>query len=228
MALILSFDTSTSHCSVALHRDGVLLDELSSPEKNAHAARLAVFCRDVLQQNSLEFNELSAVAVGAGPGSYTGLRIGVSLAKGICAAAGIPLISVSSLLNLAAGFMAEFQKNLHPIVAMIDARRDEVFSAILAHDLTFVRETRAEILVPGLFDEFVGSGLIAIGDGANKAKGILQDGRILFHEKHEFPKARNMGALAFEKFEKGQFENIAYFTPFYLKDFVAGKSRFSL
>lgn len=228
MVYILAFDSSTTLCSAALFEDGRLLAKVEAEGANAHAASLAVLCQQLLLDNKISFKQLGAIVLGSGPGSYTGLRIGASFAKGLCAALQIPLLSISSLQVLASAFQNRFPNNGHAIIAMIDARRDEVYSAIFDSKLKPLRETKAEILSPGMYDYLTDNGLIAIGDGAAKAERILQNGRILYPNEFQHPKAEYMGSIAHEKLTNGEIENLASFTPYYLKDFIAGRSKFSL
>lgn len=223
MALILNIETSATNCSVSAGNNGKLLSlkEHNSIEYS-HSENLHVFIREALQQASLSFNELDAVAVSCGPGSYTGLRIGVSTAKGLCFVLDKPLISVDTLQSMA--FSINVDKGL--LVPMLDARRMEVYSAVFNSKHKQLRETRAEIIDGTSFANFLNEGLVYFfGPGAVKCKGVITHPNAVFVPEEILPSAKYMVALSEEKFTKGMFEDVAYFQPFYLKDFaMAGKS----
>ena len=224
MALILNIESSTTMCSVALGRDGecVALRELN--EGYSHAEMLAPFVQEVLDEAKVEAHELDAIAVSKGPGSYTGLRIGVSLAKGLAFGLGKPLISVPTLQHMC----------LHPAVRkelnylkdalmcpMLDARRMEVFTAVYDVGLVAVRDVHALILEPDSFEDLLAQeGIIFFGNGASKFNEIVSSPSAYFLED-VWPTASSMCPLAEQRFEQEQFEDVAYFEPFYLKDFMA-------
>lgn len=225
MALILCIETSTNICSVALSENGQLLASLEEREANSHAALLTVLIERLMAQSSKTMSDLDAVAVSSGPGSYTGLRIGVSVAKGICYALHKPLIAIPSLQILAAG--VALSENTHDsdtntlICAMIDARRMEVYSALYDDKLTMVREIKAEIIDANSYAPELEKGAIVFaGNGSEKCKDVIQHHHALFL-KGIHPLASQMSKLAFTAFEQEHFESVAYFEPFYLKDFVA-------
>jgi tRNA threonylcarbamoyladenosine biosynthesis protein TsaB len=229
MALILCIETATEVCSVALFRDGQPAGIRESSARNVHSAMLTTFIDELFRDSGLMMNELDAVAVSMGPGSYTGLRIGVATAKGLCYAVDKPLISVSTLQAMARGLNDNLQVTSDGgalVCPMIDARRMEVYSALYDMKEIEVREVRAEIIDENSFAEFLAMQPVLFGgDGADKCKSMLGD-----HPNARFvdgfrSSARFMAALAEKKFSAGQFENLAYFEPFYLKDFVAGKPR---
>jgi tRNA threonylcarbamoyladenosine biosynthesis protein TsaB len=225
MDLILCIETATSVCSVALVGDGSVVSVRESAANNAHSEELTVLIRDIMTENSLRFSELSAVAVSRGPGSYTGLRIGVSAAKGLCYALGIPLVSVDTLQSMAYGMVTgNFHKGSAPVLfcPMIDARRMEVYSAVFDEQNKQVRETRAEIISQHSFLEYPEKTLMVFaGDGAAKCREVISHPNALFPEK-AFPSSNDMAAIAAERFSKGLFEDMAYFEPFYLKEFLPG------
>ncbi|MDX1328521.1 MAG: tRNA (adenosine(37)-N6)-threonylcarbamoyltransferase complex dimerization subunit type 1 TsaB, partial [Arenibacter sp.] len=162
------------------------------------------------------FNDLSAIAVSKGPGSYTGLRIGVSAAKGLCFSLDLPLISVATLESLAKQATPNTYKYIIPV---LDARRMEVYSAIFNTQGEQIRETKAEIIEEGHFMEYVEQGpVLLIGDGAEKCKELLDHPNFTFETA--LPTAQQMGELSYKKFKVGDFENVAYFEPYYLKDFI--------
>ncbi|RZJ30551.1 MAG: tRNA (adenosine(37)-N6)-threonylcarbamoyltransferase complex dimerization subunit type 1 TsaB [Flavobacterium sp.] len=218
MSFILNIETATRNCSVAIAKDGgtVALKEIAT-ENYSHAEKLHVFIADVLKDAAIGFSDLSAVAVSKGPGSYTGLRIGVSAAKGYCFALGIPLISVDTLEVIAR--QASVADGL--IIPMIDARRMEVYSAIFNADLTLFREVSAEIIDESSFSD-INQPIHIIGDCQPKIKSVLNTENFIFHDDILYPSAKEMSAMSFERFKNGSFEDLAYFEPFYLKDFVTG------
>ena len=216
MALILNIETATKNCSVALSKDGrtIAIRELS--EQNfSHAEKLHVFIEELFAESHLKLQDLSAIAVSQGPGSYTGLRIGVSAAKGLCYALSIPLIAVDTLEILA----RKINISNGTILPMIDARRLEVYSAFFDSNYAKIRETKAEVIDENSFQEELEI-LHLIGDGAMKFKEILTDEKFKYYPEIQFPSATEMSLISFQKFQNKQFEDVAYFEPFYLKDFV--------
>lgn len=218
MALILQLETGTSSCSVALAQDGVVLALKEQHEANIHASHLTLFIDEVLQQAQKSYQELTAVAVSMGPGSYTGLRIGVSTAKGICFALDIPLLAISTLQAMAAA--KQHLANTHTLLCpMIDARRMEVYMALYDSYLNTVEEVKAEILEEHSFATWSTKTLVLFGDGAEKAKALYRSEQVQFVP--HVNSAQDLTGLAFQKFLAKQFEDLAYFEPYYLKDFVA-------
>lgn len=219
MAYILNIETATKNCSVALAKDSVViaLKEYAG-EGYAHAEKLHVFIEDVLQQSGITFKDLNAVAVSMGPGSYTGLRIGVSAAKGLCYALAIPLIAIDTLELLALNVSVADGV----IIPMIDARRMEAYTAVFDKDHKKIRETKAEIITEHFFDDISGT-IHLVGDGAAKYSEVLPAGRFVYHSNVVYPSAAQMAQPSFNKFKKSDTVNVAYFEPFYLKDFIAGK-----
>ena len=216
MALILNIETATKNCSVALSKAGKTLAIRELSEQNfSHAEKLHVFIEELFLETNLKLQDLNAVAVSQGPGSYTGLRIGVSAAKGLCYALSIPLIALDTLEILA----RKIQVNSGIIIPMIDARRLEVFSAFFDSSFTKIRAIKAEVIDENSYQE-ESEILHLIGDGAMKFKEILTDEKFHYYPEIQFPSAAEMGLISFQKFENKQFEDVAYFEPFYLKDFV--------
>jgi len=232
MALILCLETSTEVCSVALFRDQAQLAHRESYDRNVHSARLTTFIEEIFTDTGISCNDLDAVAVSKGPGSYTGLRIGVAAAKGLCYAIGKPLIAVPTLQAMAVGIEQRRDqkskiKNQNVLFCpMIDARRMEVYCGLYDMENHEVREVRAEIIDESSFGEYLSHDtMIFAGEGAAKCKPLLEN-----HPNAVFldgfrASAVYMISLAEEKFREKFFENLAYFEPFYLKDFVAGKPR---
>ncbi|HEX9980417.1 MAG TPA: tRNA (adenosine(37)-N6)-threonylcarbamoyltransferase complex dimerization subunit type 1 TsaB [Flavobacterium sp.] len=216
MSLILNIETATKNCSVAVARNGqtLCLKEIAG-QGYSHAEKLHVFIEESLRESGVGFRDLDAVAVSKGPGSYTGLRIGVSAAKGLCYALDIPLISLDTLEVLAS--KAKVDKGL--IVPMIDARRMEVYSAIFSHQMEMQREVKAEILTESSFSE-IEEEVYFIGDCLEKSRTVLQKSNFNFLEDIVYPSANEMSALSFREFTKKNFMDVAYFEPFYLKDFM--------
>ena len=219
MAFILNIETTTKNCSVSIfENDQLLAVKEMATENFSHAEKLHVFIAEILNENNLVFSQLKAVAVSKGPGSYTGLRIGVSTAKGLCYALNIPLISVDTLQVLA--LQISIKNGM--IVPMIDARRMEVFSAFFDKNHLKIRETKAEIIDENSYKEIIEK-LHLIGDGALKLQNILTADKFCFYPEIVYPSAKEMGQLAFEKYKKSDFEDVAYFEPYYLKDFVLNR-----
>ena len=215
---ILCIETASTNCSVALAKDGNLL-ALKEDYSNgfSHAERLHIFIRDILEENNIELSNLDAIAVSKGPGSYTGLRIGVSAAKGLCFSLGIPLISVSTLTALA------YQvKEKELVVTMLDARRMEVYTAVFDKDRGQILETSAKILDENSYLEYLEKGPVYfIGSGVTKFKEICRHPNANFIQE-KLPSANEMVELAISKYKVSDFEDVAYFEPYYLKDFMAG------
>lgn len=216
MIYILHLETSTKVCSVALSCNGkqiAIKEDLSN--EYSHAENLTIYIQEVLLQSSISLKELSAVSVASGPGSYTGLRIGVSTAKGLCYALEIPLIAVDSLISLAT--IAKEKHHDINLCALIDARRMEEFNGIYNSDLKALKAISADIITEDSYNEF--EPFVYFGDGAIKLEEIWKD-RNCAIDKSIYSSATGQIALAFEKFNKKQFEDVAYFEPFYLKDFI--------
>ncbi|TYB72207.1 tRNA (adenosine(37)-N6)-threonylcarbamoyltransferase complex dimerization subunit type 1 TsaB [Bizionia gelidisalsuginis] len=222
MALILNIETTTTNCSVSLSKEGETLLLKEDYDNNySHAERLHTFIANILKEAKVEREDLDAIAVSKGPGSYTGLRIGVSAAKGLCYALEIPLIAVSTLEALAHQVNAESGV----IVPMLDARRMEVYSAVFSSDYEMVRAIEAQILDTDAFATYLNNGKVYfVGNGVEKTKTLIPHENAVFIE-HKLPSASTMGALAFAKYKKSDTEDVAYFEPYYLKDFVALKPK---
>ena len=220
MAIILQIETATQVCSVALSDNGntIALKELQA--RNIHASSLTLFIQDVMAEANLQYQDLDAIAVSKGPGSYTGLRIGVSTAKGLCYALDKPLIGINTLDMMAKGYIEQHTGFEGLICPMIDARRMEVFTAIYDHQLNQTEPVNAKIVdgesFTGLLSDFP---IAFIGDGAEKCKEVIPTGNALFSIDN-YNSAANMSKLAQSAYAAGKFEDVAYFEPFYLKDFV--------
>lgn len=218
MAKTLCIETATTNCSIALGMDGEVLALKEDYNTNySHAERLHLYIREILEANKWSAQDLDAVAVSKGPGSYTGLRIGVSAAKGLCFGLDRPLISVPTLSALA----FQVKKDLGGLVIpMLDARRMEVYTAGFSSEGEQVFKTQAMILEPGSFQAYLDQGRVTfIGNGVAKFREICSHKNAVFMEEI-LPSAKEMVALVEEKFQQGIFEDTAYFEPYYLKDFL--------
>jgi len=213
---ILNIETATKNCSVSIAQNGktIICNQIAE-EGYSHAERLHVFIEESIAAAGITFKDLVAVAVSQGPGSYTGLRIGVSAAKGLCYALEIPLIAVDTLQALAA--QATIENGL--IVPMLDARRMEVYSAIFSNKLEVKRAILAEVITEDSFQEYDET-LYFVGDCADKCKEVLTRSNFVFLEEIKYPSANEMSALSYAKFLKNDFADVAYFEPYYLKDFM--------
>lgn len=218
MAVILNLETATKNCSVSVAKDGVVLSlKEFAGEGYAHAEKLHVFIEEALHETGYTLQNLDAVAVSKGPGSYTGLRIGVSAAKGLCYALGIPLLSLDTTHVLAKGVAVD--EGL--IIPMIDARRMEAYVAVYSFAYELIEPVKAEVIDGFTFNGLQGP-LHLLGDGAAKCKDVLTGNKFIYHDVL-YPSAKEMVALSFDKYKIGDTEDVAYFEPFYLKDFIAGK-----
>ena len=221
LAYLLNIETATKNCSVSLAKDGktIALKELNDGGYS-HAENLHKFIKLVLEESSLAMSELNAIAVSKGPGSYTGLRIGVSAAKGLCFALNIPLISINTLQALA----QSIQVSEGYIIPLLDARRMEVYSAVYKNNSS-IRGVQAEIIDTTSFSEYLNKDTVYfLGDGAEKCKELITHKNAVFIDS-KFPSANEMSLLSYEKYKKNDIEDVAYFEPFYLKDFVVTNAK---
>ena len=219
---ILNIETATTNCSVSLSKNGETIVLKEDYDKNySHAERLHIYIDDVLKEAKVASSDLDAIAVSKGPGSYTGLRIGVSAAKGLCFALDKPLIAVSTLEALA--HQATCNKSV--IVSMLDARRMEVYAAVFDADYNQIRATEAQILDESSFEDYLEKGTVYfIGNGVEKAKTLIKHSNAVFIDG-KLPSANEMSHLAYNKYKISDIEDVAYFEPYYLKDFVALKPK---
>ena len=218
MAKILNLETATTNCSVSISNGAEIIGIQENDSLNySHAEQLHVFIKEALDEASLRFSDLDAVAISKGPGSYTGLRIGVSAAKGLCFSLDLPLISVPTLQSMACQLNVGEDEVIIPV---LDARRMEVYSSVFDSEYQEIRETRAEVIDENAFSEYVAHKKVhIIGSGAEKCKEVL--GHSNFHfDSSVLPSSKQMAILSHKKFQTGQFEDVAYFEPYYLKDFV--------
>ena len=226
MGSILCLETSSRACSVAVGLDGVILSCCESEQENAHSSQLNTLIEAALSEARIELPAIDAFAISMGPGSYTGLRIGVAAAKGFCYSLDKPLMSVSTLKSLAYSMREMTGDRESLLCPMLDARRMEVYTALFDWNLNEICQVTAEIITEDSFAEYLSNTkIIFAGEGSAKCKTLIA------HHKHAFfiddlkLSARFLYPLALEKFNAARFENLAYFEPFYLKDFVAGKPR---
>lgn len=229
MGLILQIETATSSCSVALARDGSILAARAVNGRNVHAEVITIFIEEVMKTADVAFSALDAVAVSCGPGSYTGLRIGVSTAKGLCFALDKPLISVDTLAAMTSGIIeggTYGHDNNMLFCPMIDARRMEVYAAIFDNKLNQVKSTTAEIIDENSFENLLKENrILFFGDGAEKCKSVLDKNPNAIFYGSFANSAAFLIQIAEKKFKARNFEDVALFEPFYLKDFIAGKKK---
>ena len=230
MSLILCIETGTDICSVGIARDGELMSLRESDQGRDHAKQVAVFVDELLRETGVKPDELDAVAVGMGPGSYTGLRIGVSFAKGLCYGLNIPLLAVGSLEALTDVAIKDYEAGIIQVEGwdeallcpMVDARRMEVYTQIFNSRCESQSEVSAEIITEDSFSQWRAKGkLVIFGNGAAKCQEMLPDAIYI----NVAPSARGLTRIAHQLFEAGKTVDIAYFEPFYLKDFVVIPSK---
>lgn len=223
MAVILSLETSTPVCSIAVHRAGILVGEKSLSVPGAHSEKLMGMIDSLLKECKLTIKNVEAVAVSEGPGSYTGLRIGVSVAKGLSFASDIPLISISTLKALAYGAKSQI-KDSGLIVALLDARRMEVYREVFDLDLNSVNKLDSEIIDKDSFSDLFEKGKVYfVGDAVKKVSELLDHSHAAFLDVPI--SADYVGVLAYQKFQREEFADLAYFVPNYLKEFKALQSK---
>lgn len=219
MAIILCLETATTNCSVGIARNGKIVSLKEDNSKSySHAEKLHLFINEALEEAGITIADLDAIAISKGPGSYTGLRIGVSAAKGLCFSLDIPLISVPTLDLLA----YKLKGKTGIFISMLDARRMEVYSSVYDSKINQIRETKAEVLDEQSFIEYLEQSEVHfIGNGVAKFEDICTHINAVFH-KQKFPSAQQMAEIAELKYQKSDIEDVAYFEPYYLKDFIAG------
>lgn len=219
MAYIIQLETTTKQCSVALgYKGNCISKKVLLAEHFSHDEKLHVFIREVLQEASVGFSELDAVSISKGPGSYTGLRIGVAAAKGLCFALDLPLIAIHTLELMVQPFIGKAEYAF--FIPMLDARRMEVYTAVFDNSKTWIQETNALVLEAQSFYDLLGdSPCLVFGNGASKFKTLQPKINAHFTETVSYPSAEDMSKLAWLEFQKKNFEDLATFEPFYLKDF---------
>ncbi len=222
MAFILNIETSTKKCSVSISKESkvIALEEINDGTYS-HSEKLHLFIDKALQKTGISISDLSAIAVSKGPGSYTGLRIGVSAAKGLCFALAIPLISVPTLQVLA----LQIKKDNGFVIPLLDARRMEVYSSVFNVENQRLRKTKAEVINENSFREYLEEQKVYfLGDGAEKCKNIIKHSNAIYID-NALPSAKEMAQLSYQKWLQKDFEDVAYFEPYYLKDFMVTSSK---
>ncbi|MDB2568343.1 tRNA (adenosine(37)-N6)-threonylcarbamoyltransferase complex dimerization subunit type 1 TsaB [Flavobacteriaceae bacterium] len=219
MSFILNIESSSTNCSVSLTKNGDLISiKENNDEKYSHSTKLHSFINEVISDSKITINELSAIAVSKGPGSYTGLRIGVAAAKGLCFSLDIPLISVSTLLILS----KQIKISSGLILPVLDARRNEVYSAIYDANYKLVKKESPELIDSKSFENFSNNNqLYFIGSGQQKCRELIKsNNNLIFHNKETLPSSKEMADISYQKFISSDFEDLAYFEPAYLKNFI--------
>ncbi len=229
MALILNIETSTQVCSVCVSLDGVVKGIKESNEEKSHAKLLTIFIEQLLNDLNYKIDDFDAISISKGPGSYTGLRIGVSTAKGLCYAKDLPLIAINTLQSMANGIILKANSNNISVddiensilVPVIDARRMEVYSAFFNSKGDFIRDVKAEIIDENSYQDILSKQkMIFFGDGSEKISEVIKHENAIFIKNFN-PSSKFMAGLSEIAFRAKLFEDIAYFEPFYLKDFIA-------
>jgi len=222
--LILLIETATSSCSVALTENGIIIGFREASEKNIHASHITLFIEELMNNAGKKYSDLNAVAVSKGPGSYTGLRIGVSTAKGLCYALDIPLLGINTLEAMASGLQSQIDlADSDLLIPMIDARRMEVYTCIFQKDFKLIESVSAKIVDVDSFNQFKNHQLLLFGDGAEKFKELFaEQSNIRFIDFEN--SAKDLNVLACRKLLNRETEDVAYFEPFYLKEFVVTTS----
>ena len=225
--MILCLETATPVCSVTLNSACCTLAMRETEGQNAHSEKITNFIREVLEEAKIDYPQLDAVAVSQGPGSYTGLRIGVSTAKGICYAADLPLMAIDTLEAMAYGMKEKLGSQIGPddlFIPMIDARRMEVYASVFDANLNRINDTAALVIDENSFEDLrKDHRLWLFGDGAPKLSKLFENQPNINIIDGFKPSAAYMKVLAEQALQKQQFVDVAYFEPFYLKDFIAGK-----
>jgi tRNA threonylcarbamoyladenosine biosynthesis protein TsaB len=222
MGLILNIETSTTVCAVSLAKDGSeILSKHIKSKKYSHSENLNLFIESIFNETNYSFNLLDAISVSKGPGSYTGLRIGVSTAKGLCYALDKPLLSVNSLKSLANLYKGEAEF----IIPLFDARRMEVYSAVYQYNLTLIEDVKAVIVEENSYSNILAKGkTVFLGPGAEKCQSIIKNKHAMFDLNTDV-NSTGMMSLSEEKLQNKQYDDVAYFEPFYLKEFIAGQPK---
>ena len=219
MSFILNIESSSTNCSVSLTKNGDLISiKENNDEKYSHSTKLHSFINEVIRDSKITINELSAIAVSRGPGSYTGLRIGVAAAKGLCFSLDIPLISVSTLLILS----KQIKISSGLILPVLDARRNEVYSAIYDANYKLVKKESPKLIDSKSFENFSNDNqLYFIGSGQQKCRELIKsNNNLIFHNNESLPSSKEMADISYQKFISSDFEDLAYFEPAYLKNFI--------
>lgn len=223
MPYFLALDTTTKNCSVAIfEKDKLLYLKEQNEDKYLHSEKLNLFIEESLFKSNISLKKINAILISCGPGSYTGLRIGASTAKGLCYSLGIPLVSVSTLKSMA--IHIKKNKIIDYYCPMLDARRDEVYSAIFDSNTFEIREIRADIVDSKIYLNFLNKKVLFFGPGAIKCKSLINHDNAIFQENIS-PSAKSLGVLGYRKFLNNDFVDVAYFEPYYLKEFLPGPKK---
>lgn len=217
---ILQIDTATEICSISISSHGKIVGTFEAEEPNLHASKLTVFIDELLKKTKISYTDLSAVCVSKGPGSYTGLRIGVSSAKGLCYALDIPLLAINTLDMMFLGYPKPGDANTM-YVPMLDARRMEVYLEVFDAKGALVLPTEAKIIDEDSFTKYAGKNLVLFGSGAAKLKDVFQGNSQIHIDESFVHSSSYMSQMGFDKFSKAEFEDLIYFEPYYLKEFIA-------
>ncbi len=226
MSYILQIETATTVCSVALANDGELLAVREIDQRNIHAEIITIYINELIASGGISYNDLDAISVSCGPGSYTGLRIGISTAKGLCYALDKPLIAIETLDAMADGIIELNNYDSNTLLCpMIDARRMEVYTALFDNTGNKIKATSADIIDESSFaGQLQNHKVLFFGDGAEKCKSVLTHPNALFLDGY-INSAAHLTRQSAEKFAKKNFEDVAYFEPFYLKDFLVTQKK---
>tara|TARA_B100001109_G_scaffold247193_1_gene236738 strand:+ start:78 stop:740 length:663 start_codon:yes stop_codon:yes gene_type:complete len=220
MSIFLAIETTTKNCSVALFKNNILIDSFENiSEKYMHAERLTQFIVNLLNDNSISFNDISALILSKGPGSYTGLRIGTGTAKGMCYALDLPLISVSTLKAMAYSMAKSKEYDFY--CPMINSRRSEFFSALYDVENNEIISSKSDEINIADYDIYKQKKVLFFGQNIDKLKDTINQKNIFF-KCNVFPSAKDLGEIGYFKYKKEMYEDLAYFEPFYLKDFILG------
>lgn len=226
LPIILCIETATKMCSVALYKGENLLAIKELGGAYSHAENLTLFIRQVISDANISFDQLSAIAVSKGPGSYTGLRIGVSTAKGLAYALNKPIIAVDTLTCMANLARQKINYQNEFLCPMIDARRMEVYCAIFDQHQNLIKPISAEIITENVFDKYIGdSKIVLFGDGSQKCRELFKDKTNYIFLQDEYISAKGLIMPALKKFDNNEFEDVVYFEPFYLKDFISSSAK---
>ncbi|MFN4235202.1 MAG: tRNA (adenosine(37)-N6)-threonylcarbamoyltransferase complex dimerization subunit type 1 TsaB [Bacteroidia bacterium] len=226
LPIILCIETATKMCSVALYKGENLLAIKEQGGAYAHAENLTVFIQQVISDAQISFNQLSAIAVSKGPGSYTGLRIGVSTAKGLAYALNKPIIGIDTLTSMANLARQKINYQNEFLCPMIDARRMEVYCAIFDQNQNIIKPISADIITENVFDKYIGESKIVIfGDGSQKCKELFKNKTNYIFLQDEFISAKGLIIPALKKLNNNELDDVVYFEPFYLKDFISSSSK---
>lgn len=226
---ILCIETSTTNCSVGIAKNGTLINHYEINDGYSHSEHLATSVERLLDEHKISSSDLQAVAVGVGPGSYTGLRIGVSFVKGFAYGNSLKVLACNSLEVMTHQVLLQTENTAGRYVPMLDARRDEVYTAVYDENGVELEETNAHIIEANSFQETLMTHKTYVyGTGAKKFVALSQYPERVLLVDDVYPSVKGLAGLSYQYYEQGRFEDLAYFEPFYLKEFIAGKPKKSL